>query len=444
MTTTTPTTSAELLAEGAKWSPGGCSSSRRNLPGAICPDGGKGAYVHTVDGHRLIDYHADYGPPILGYANDAVDTAVIRAIKSGLVYGSGTTRPQVELARLLTEIIPSFEDVLFTNTGNESSMHCVRVARAFTGRQKLIKFQGSYNGSHDAVLRNIISPADRTNQRDPGSPGMLEAAIDNTIVCRFNDCEGVTAAFAEYGEQLAAVILEPVLHNAPTILPLPGFHQHLRDLCDKYGVVLVWDEVVTAFRHHIGAYQTIAGVTPDLTMIAKSAANGYPFAALGGRREIMQRFSTFRGDDSAPPGDVFYGGTFNGHTLGAVAAIATIRELQKRDYEDLYAKGERMRAGLRRIASTLPISLHVSGEWSIYNLSFLTHDGDFTSYDDVLPNDGELQVRYRRELNDRGVVFEMPEPHGRNHISFAHTFADVERSLDVMDDALRDIARHLH
>jgi glutamate-1-semialdehyde 2,1-aminomutase len=321
-------------------------------------------------------------------------------------------------------------------------MHCVRVARAFTGRQKLVKFQGSYNGSHDAVLRNIISPADRANLRDPGSAGMLEAAIDNTIVCRFNDFEGVTEVFEMYGEQLAAVILEPVLHNAPSILPQPGFHQHLRDLCTKWDVVLIWDEVVTAFRHHIGGYQTIEGVTPDLTMLAKSMANGYQFAAFGGRRDIMERFSTFRGDDRSPAGDVFYGGTFNGHTLGAVAAIATIRELQTCDYQALYAKGERMRAGLRRIAADLPIPLHVSGGWSVFNLNFFNHDGQLTSYDDVLDNDGELQVLYRRELNSLGVAFEMPEPHGRGHTSFAHSNDDIDRSLESMETALRHVARH--
>ena len=296
-----------------------------------------------------------------------------------------------------------------------------------TGRETIVKFQGSYNGFHDYVLRNVLSAPDGVGRRDPHSAGMLEAAVDATLVCRYNDLADVEAALT--GADVAAVILEPIGHNSPGILPEPGFLEGLRDLCDRAGTLLIFDEVITGFRHHIGGYQAICGVTPDLTTLGKAIANGFPIAAIGGRREHMQRFNT------NPSGDVHFGGTYNGNAVGVEAALATIGELEDgRVHEHVFRLGERMRAGLRDIAAEAGVPAVVGGYGSLFVLCFM--DGPLRSYEDVLRNDDALFGRYRRELVARGV-FEMPESLGRSHIGASHTDDDIDRSLEAARDALR-------
>ncbi len=429
------TGSVRLLAEASRYAPGGVNSGRRKVFPAVCVRRAHGAYLEDVDGNQLIDYHAAYGPIILGHAYPAVDEAVATAIKDGVLFGLGTTEREVALAKRIVELVPSVESVLLSNTGNEATLNAVRVARAFTGRPLLLKFQGGFNGSHDYLLRNVLSRRELIGGRDPGSSGMLDAAVDSTLVCRFNDLDDVATAFKARGEQIAAVVLEPVLHNAPSILPKPGFLERLRSICDEWGALLIFDEVITGFRHHIGGYQTIAGVVPDITTMGKAMANGYPIAAFGGRREIMMRFTT------VPGGDVFYGGTYNGNQAGVAAALATLDELEQRNvYEHIFALGERMRTGLCEISKRSSIPTAVSGYGSLYVLNFLEGDGRFASYDDAVLNDKDLQVRYRQELIRRGV-FEMPENSGRNHISFSHTTEDIDRTLEIAEEALAAVAR---
>ena len=274
----------------------------------------------------------------------------------------------------------------------------------------------------------MLSPPELVGKRDPQSKGMLEAAVDATLVCRFNDLEDVERAVAANPEQIAAIIVEPVAHNSPGILPRPGFLAGLRALCDREGIVLIYDEVITGFRHHIGGYQAIAGVLPDLTTLGKAIANGFPLAAVAGRRELMQRFT------SNPAGDVHFGGTFNGNAVAVEAGLATIEQLEDgRVHEHVFALGERMRTGLQEIAGRAGVPAVIGGFGSLYVLCFM--EGPLESYDDALRNDTELFLRYRRELIRRGV-FEMPENLGRNHISAAHTPDDIDRALAVAEEAL--------
>jgi len=258
---------------------------------------------------------------------------------------------------------------------------------------------------------------------------MLEAAIDATLVCRFNDLEDVRATLERHDGDVAAILIEPIAHNSPGLLPHPGFLPGLRDLCDRTGALLIFDEVITGFRHHIGGFQALAGVMPDLTTMGKAIANGFPIAAVGGARRHLEHFTT------NPDGDVHFGGTYNGNAVGVEAALATIGQLEDgRVHEHVFALGERMRDGLTTIAQRAGIPAVVGGYGSLFVLCFM--DGPLDSYEDVLRNDTDLFMRYRRELIARGV-FEMPESLGRSHISAAHTKDDVNRSLELAEEALR-------
>jgi glutamate-1-semialdehyde 2,1-aminomutase len=382
-----------------------------------------------VDGKRYIDYHAAFGPFILGHCYPDVVERVVATIRETDLYGISTTELEVELAKKVVAHVPSVEQVLFCCTGSEATFHAVRLARAATGRRKLVKFQGCYHGWHDYLLRNVLSAPELVGQRDPVSAGMLDEAVDNTLVCDFNDLEGVERAVRANPEQVAGIILEPIPHNLGCILPQPGFLEGLRRLCDREGIVLIFDEVITGFRHHIGGVQALAGVRPDLTTLGKAIGNGFPIAAIGGKRELMQRFNT------RPGGNVYFAGTFNAHASCVAASLATIETLETGKVHDhIFRLGERMRTGLRDIVARAGIPAAVTGFGSVYVLYFMP-DGPITRYRDLLRNDAARFVRYRQELIKRGV-FEMPMNLKRNHISFSHTDADIDRTLEAAEDSL--------
>jgi glutamate-1-semialdehyde 2,1-aminomutase len=347
--------------------------------------------------------------------------AVAEAIRGGVLFGLGVTEAEVALAERIVRHVPSADEVLLCGSGSEATLHAIRLARAVTGRPKIIKFQGAYHGFHDYVARDYLGAG-------PFSAGVLDAALANTLVCRFNDLAGVEAAFASAPETVAAVIVEPIAHNAGSIAPAEGFLGGLRALCDREGALLIFDEVITGFRHHLGGYQAIAGVTPDVTTLAKSLGNGFPIAAVAGRRDHMERFST--GDR----GDVWFAGTCNGNVPGVAAALAGIAVMEQEDvHGHLFRLGDRMRQGLAEVAARASVPAAVNGFGSVFCLCFL--EGPVTSYDDLLRNDAELFVAYRRELAKRGV-FEMPENLGRSHLMYSHTDADVDHSLEAAEGAL--------
>jgi glutamate-1-semialdehyde 2,1-aminomutase len=421
--------SAALLDAAAEVIPGGVNTCRRRSEPRLCFRRGSGAYLEDLDGRRFVDYHAAYGAILLGHSHPAVVERVARAIESTVLFGVGVTEAEVALAGKIVQHVPSVEQVVVCNSGSEATYHAIRLARGITGRDRIVKFQGCYNGFHDYVLRNVLSAPDRVGRRDPHSKGMLDAAIDATLVCRYNDLDDVTQAFERHAGEIAAVIVEPIAHNSPGLLPRPGFLEGLRDLCDRTGALLIFDEVITGFRHHIGGYQAIAGVLPDLTTMGKAIANGFPLAAVGGKREHMEHYTT------RAEGDVHFGGTYNGNAAAVEAGLATIEQLEDgRVHEHVYALGERMRSGLAEVAERVGVPAVVGGHGSLFVLCFM--DGPLESYDDVLRNDNALFMRYRRELIKRGV-FEMPESLGRSHISAAHTADDIDRSLEAAEDALR-------
>jgi glutamate-1-semialdehyde 2,1-aminomutase len=421
--------SAALLETAAEVIPGGVNTCRRRSEPRLCFRRGAGAYLEDLDGNRYVDYHAAYGAIFLGHSHPAVTARVAHAIEETVLFGVGVTEAEVALASKIVEHVPSVEQVVVCNSGSEATYHAIRLARGVTGRQKLIKFQGCYDGFHDYVLRNVLSRPEGVGRRDPHSAGMLEAAIDATLVCRYNDLDDVRATLERHGDEVAAIIVEPVAHNSPGLLPRPGFLEGLRALCDATGALLIFDEVITGFRHHIGGYQAISGVHPDLTTLGKAIANGFPLAAIGGRREHMERFNTTAG------GDVHFGGTYNGNAAAVEAGLATIEQLEDgRVHDHVFALGERMRRGLEEIAARVGVPAVVGGFGSLFVLCFM--DGPLETYEDVLRNDDALFGRYRRELIARGV-FEMPESLGRSHIGASHTTEDIDRSLEAAEEALR-------
>jgi glutamate-1-semialdehyde 2,1-aminomutase len=421
--------SEALLERAANVIPGGVNTCRRRSEPRLCFRRGAGAYLEDVDGRRYLDYHAAYGAIFLGHSHPAVTARVAHAIEETVLFGVGVTEAEVRLAEKIVEHVPSVEQTVVCNSGSEATYHAIRLARGVTGRQKLIKFQGCYDGFHDYVLRNVLSRPEGVGRRDPHSAGMLEAAIDATLVCRYNDLDDVTATLEGHGEDVAAIIVEPVAHNSPGLLPRPGFLEGLRALCDATGALLIFDEVITGFRHALGGYQSLCGVHPDLTTMGKAIANGFPLAAIGGRREYMERLNT------TADGDVHFGGTYNGNAAAVEAGLATIEQLEDgRVHEHVFALGERMRSGLAEIAARVGVPAVVGGFGSLFVLCFM--DGPLETYEDVLRNDDALFGRYRRELIKRGV-FEMPESLGRSHIGASHTTEDIDRSLEAAEESLR-------
>jgi glutamate-1-semialdehyde 2,1-aminomutase len=274
---------SDLAARAARVIPGGVNSGQRRVPGLeqLVIAATSGATFTDGNGRTYTDYHAAFGPPLLGHNDPDVDGAVAAAAKTIGLMGVGVTRIEVELAERLCALVPSVERVLLTETGSEATFHALRLARAATGRRHVIKFQGCYHGWHDSVALNVITPAERMGARDPLSKGSIPEVVDATIVCRFNDADEVERALVD--NDVAAIILEPIPHNIGAVLPQPGFLERLRELASKHGTVLIFDEVITGFRHALGGYQSIAGVTPDLTTMGKAMGNGWPVSALGGK-----------------------------------------------------------------------------------------------------------------------------------------------------------------
>lgn len=424
----------ERLAERARAViPGGVNSGQRQVAGLedLIITATSGKTFTDADGRVYTDYHAAFGPPLLGHNDPDVDRAVTDTIRSLDLMGVGVTPVEIALAEKLVEHVPSIEKVLLTVTGSEATFHALRVARTATGRRDVIKFQGCYHGWHDSVAMNVISPPDRVGQKDPLSQGILPEVLDATIVLPFNDADAVARAFGTRPGQIAAVILEPIPHNIGAVLPKPGFLQRLRELCTANGAVLIFDEVITGFRHGLGGYQAIARVTPDLTTLGKAMANGYPISALGGRADLMDLFS------SIPGRPAFFAGTFNGHPAMAAAALATVWKLEREPvHEHVFGLGQRVREGLTEMYRRLGVPVVVSGFGSVFLTYFM--DGPVDSYEDLLRNDAELFVGYRRALLPHGI-FELPLNLKRSHISYAHDDADIDALLEATEHAVESV-----
>ncbi|WP_198663931.1 aspartate aminotransferase family protein [Jiangella endophytica] len=411
---------------------GGVSSDARRLPnGTLFVDHARGAYLYDVDGNRYIDYVLGQGPALLGHAAGPVVEAVAAQAGRGISY-SAQHRDEVELAEALARVVPSAEKVRFNSVGSEAVHGALRLARGHTGRGKVVKFEGHYHGWLDPVLYSVHPPVDaagpaRRPQLVPGTGGQQLSSAADVLLAPWNDIEALTELMERHGDDVAAVIMEPVLCNTGVIMPVEGYLRAVRDLCRRTGALLVFDEVITGFRLALGGAQEYLGVTPDLAVFGKAIAGGMQLSAFTGRAEIMDRISS---------GQVAHAGTFNAHPVAVAAARATL-EVLERDRDDLYPRVFRLGAlladGLREAARQAGVPLVVTGPGPMIQ-TYVTESDDVRDYRDFAATDLAASARLHGLLMDRGVNI---VPRGLWFLSTAHTEADVHETVAAAADALR-------
>lgn len=426
--------SIDLMDESSKYTPGGVHSSLRKISIDMVFKRAHGPYIWDVDDNRYLDYNAAFAAILLGHTHEVIDRAVAEAVSQLDCTSLGTTEDEIAVSKKIVEHVPSAELALICNSGSEATYHALRLSRAYTTRMKILKFQGCYHGWHDYVLMNVHSPADKLGKKDPVSAGMLPEAVEYTTVLEINDLEALAKALRTC--EFAAVILEPVLHNVGCLIPTIEFLQGMRDLCTETGTVLIFDEVITGFRHGLGGYQARIGITPDLTTLGKAMANGYPCAAIAGNRELMTLFAT-------SGGPVYFAGTHNAHPVTTAATKATIAELEKGEaYEHMFAMGKYFRTELTAIAQRLGIPMIVTGYGSIVAPLFMDPElGLPKNYRELLCSETDIDQNFRLGLIERGV-FVYPRARRRITLTAAHTKEDIDFTLQAAEDVLRELKAH--
>lgn len=393
-------------------------------------DRGSGAYLWDADGKRYIDYVGSWGPAILGHAHPAVVAAVQRAAASGLSFGAPTAA-ELEMAELICRLIPSIEQVRLVSSGTEATMSAIRLARGFTGRSRIVKFEGCYHGHADALLVKAGSGALTFGQ--PSSAGVPPEVTAHTMVLDYNDGDGLSHAFARHGPEIAAVIVEPVAGNMNLILPRPGFLAALRELCSRHGAVLIFDEVMTGFRVHPGGAQALYGIRPDLTTLGKIVGGGLPLGAFGGRRDIMRQV--------APLGPVYQAGTLSGNPVAVAAGLATLAIVQSRHmHERLAQSTQRLTEGLVGAAARAGVPFSAQAVGGMFGCYFRSLAPE--SFAQVMQSDGEAFNRFFHQMLDRGVYF-APSAFEAGFVSTAHTDADIEATVSAAADAFNALARRV-
>jgi glutamate-1-semialdehyde 2,1-aminomutase len=431
--------SASILSKNMQCIPGGVVSTNRAVEPPIVFQRAEGALMWDVDGNHYLDYHAAFGPYVLGHNDRHVNDAVLRAIEEGRsLFGSGTTELEGQLARMICDAVPFVDSIQILNTGSEATYQALRLARAATGRSHIIKPQGGYHGWHNDVACNLMTPLEKLGPRrvadeypfETISAGIPTEHSGLVHSVNFNDLDSVEAMCRKY--PIAALITEPILQNIGVIHPLPGYLEGLRALADKYGFVLIFDEVKTGFRHALGGYSAIARVKPDLVVYGKAIANGYPLAVIGGKKELMDLFVS-----PDPTMRVLLAGTYNGHPVPTAAAIATIERLAEDGgavYRRLETLGQKMQSGLEKIMKDTGTTAAVARQGSAFCTYFMDHLPvdwhDLAGHHDV-----ELDTRLRRDLLGRGVYF-FQLPMKQCSLSAAHTEADIDLTLTAVKDAL--------
>ncbi len=436
--------SSEILNHNQRFIPGGVVSVNRAVHPEIVFVKGQGAYIWDADGNKYIDYHAAFAPHFLGHNDPYVNEAVISVLRqSASLYGSGTTELEGRLAELICRHVPAIEAVQFLNSGSEATYQAIRLARAVTGRDHVIVMQGGYNGWHDDVSCNLMTPLDVLGQRvSPGeyhyipiSAGIPREHQKLVHPINFNDLGSVDYVCQTY--PVAALITEPILQNIGIIKPEAGYLQGLRRLADRSGFVLILDEVKTGFRHGLGGYAKIANVTPDLVVLGKAMANGYPIAALGGREDLMKWFV-----HPDPSKRVLLAGTYNAHPIPTAAAIATIERLSMNDgevYRHVDLLGEEMQEGLEGIVRSLDLEAVVARQGSAFCIYFMDHcPKDW--HDLAVHHDFRFDEDLRRKLIELRIYF-FPLATKQCSISFAHTREDIQATLEQVKCALELISR---
>jgi len=389
---------------------------------------GEGAWIEDVDGNRFVDYVCSWGPLILGHAYPTVIRAIGERLSLGTSFGI-PTELETELARKVVTAVPSIDRIRFVNSGTEAVMSAIRLARAYTGRTKLVKFAGCYHGHSDALLVKAGSGA--ATFGSPDSPGVPEALTRETLVLPFNDLGAVEKAMEESGQQIAAVLLEPVAGNMGVVPPLPGFLEGLREITRQYGSLMIFDEVITGFRLGMGGAQARYGVIPDMTCLGKIIGGGLPVGAFGGRQEIMAMLS--------PEGAVYQAGTLSGNPLAMQAGLSTLTELERPGlFDELEQKTSRLVAGLREAAATAGVPVQVQTEASMFTVFFQADP--VVDFDTAGESNLECFSCFHREMLNQGVYLP-PSQMETCFVSLAHGDQDLDRTVQAAAKAFRAAAR---
>ena len=413
----------KLFAEAQAVIPGGVNSPVRAFKAVggepIFIERAKGAYLYDSDGKRYVDYVLSWGPMILGHADEDVLEAVIAKARSGLSFGA-PTEIETELARDIIKIIPSIELVRFVSSGTEATMSAIRLARGFTGRDKIVKFEGCYHGHSDSLLVKAGSGA--LTLGVPSSPGVPASLAEHTLTLNYNDIDQLKETFASLGDQIACIIVEPVAGNMNCIPPVPGFLEALREVCDQSGALLIFDEVMTGFRLGLAGAQGYYGIKPDLTTLGKVIGGGMPVGAFGGRKDVMSHI--------APLGPVYQAGTLSGNPVAMAAGLATLKKIQAPGfYEPLFAATTTLVKGLREIAQETGIPFttnHVGTMWG----GFFTDAASVSNFRQVMACDTARFNRFFHGMLQQGVNL-APASYEAAFMSAAHTAEDIEFTLNA-------------
>jgi glutamate-1-semialdehyde 2,1-aminomutase len=418
-------TGSELFRRARALIPGGVNSPVRAMKAVGLDEPffvrrGEGAYLADVDGNRYLDWVQSWGPLVFGHADAETVEAVTAAARNGMSFGA-PTEGEVELAAEIVDAVPSVEQVRLVSSGTEAAMSAIRLARAATRRDRILKFAGGYHGHVDALLASAGSGI--ATLGIPSTPGVPPAVAGDTIVCPYNNLDAAAEAVAAYGEGLACVLVEPVAGNMGVVPPAPGFLEGLRRLCDASGALLVFDEVITGFRVARGGAQERFGVLPDLTVLGKIVGGGLPLAAFGGRTELMQQL--------APAGDVYQAGTLSGNPLATAAGLSVLRRLRDDAvYERLERTGARLERGLRAAARGEAVVQRVGA------MATLFLQGDpVRNFSDAQRSDTERYALLFRELLGAGI-YVAPSQFEAMFVSVAHEDADVDRTVEAVGDIL--------
>ncbi|EAE9799929.1 glutamate-1-semialdehyde-2,1-aminomutase [Listeria monocytogenes] len=415
--------SEKAFKEAKKVLPGGVNSPVRAFNSVdaspVFMDHGKGAYITDVDGNEYIDYVLSWGPLILGHADPAVVNAITKAALKGTSFGT-PTEIETELAKLVIERVPSIEIVRMVSSGTEATMSAIRLARGYTKREKILKFEGSYHGHGDSLL--IKAGSGVATLGLPDSPGVTKGLAADTITVPYNDIEGAELAFQKYGEEIAAVIVEPVAGNMGVVPPIDGFLEGLRELTTKFGSLLIFDEVMTGFRVDYYSAQGYYVVTPDLTCLGKVIGGGLPVGAYGGKKEIMEQI--------APAGSIYQAGTLSGNPLAMNAGFETVRQLTPQHYDVFRTLIKRMEEGLTEISARRQVPLSINKAGSMFGFFFTNQK--VINFDTAKTSNLEFFRNYYREMLGQGI-FLPPSQFEGVFISTMHTEKEIDKTLEAFD-----------
>jgi glutamate-1-semialdehyde 2,1-aminomutase len=425
--------SIRLVEDAERHSPGGVHSNFRltPVPRAYMYERGEGARLYDVDGNAYIDYALGMGPAILGHSPRVVIEAVAKSLWAGQCYG-GQHRWEVELSREICRIVPCAEKVRLSLTGSEAIQAAMRVARAYTGRWKVVKFEGHYHGWCENIFVSVhpsVSEAGEARQPNKvaGTRGQDCQAFENLCVLPWNDIQALRRLIHEIGRDIAAIVMEPIMCNTSVIVPQPAYLEQVRELCNAHGILLIFDEVITGFRVGLSGAQGYLHVTPDLAVFAKALATGFPISCLAGRTPVMELFGR---------GEVMHGGTFNSNVVSCVAALATLRELESNAvYDQLVAVGAKLMEGLRGVARLRSLPLLVQGLGPVFHTTF-TEQTEIRNYRDYLNCDLPMQRRFVEALIENGIRI---TSRGTWFLSAAHTDKDIDATVEAADRALTSI-----